>query len=79
MFGTYTGVIAGAIVDVSGNGIRELYAGQAGNFFYAGTAPSPTTITFTIDSEFNSSHYYTSIANIYTNKNKPYNAITIES
>jgi hypothetical protein len=40
------GIIAGAIVDATDNGISSLASGVNGYFFYAGTAPSPTIISF---------------------------------
>jgi len=43
-----TGIIAGAIVDASGNGIDSLRSGQNAHFFYSGTAPAPVEIIFTL-------------------------------
>jgi len=43
---TYTGIVAGALVDASDNGITTLDSGVAGYFFYSGTAPAPTIISF---------------------------------
>ena len=77
--GVYTGKIAGAIVDVNGNGIPYLAPNVNGYFYYAGTAPSPTIISFEIMPHFNSSGYFDAINNSYTNISLPYNTITIES
>ena len=80
--GSYVGVIAGAIVDVSGNGILSLAANQDAYFFYAGTAPSPTIISFDVpmsNSSFDSNGYFQGIANKYTNVSTPYSTFTIES
>ena len=76
-----TGKIFGAIVDISGNGILELLPGvnHAGYFFYAGTAPSPTIISFDLQPEFDSQGYLYSINNEVYNPNNPYNSIFIES
>lgn len=75
----YDGRIAGPIVDISGNGIPSLAAGTDGYFFYSGTAPSPTIISFEFIPTFNEAGYFNSIDNIYTNSMTPYNTITIES
>lgn len=85
-YGHHTGIIAGAIVDITGDGITILYNKDdtntghvsAGHFFYAGTAPSPTIISFTINSIFDGD-YISVPANTYTNPDKPYNMITITS
>lgn len=83
------GVIAGAIIDLEGNGIMSLpnkFAAQdnAGYFYYAGTAPAYTEIRFTLQPEMDSGTYYiTSPRNSHspkdsTNSNE-YNTITVES
>ena len=77
--GTYEGRIAGAIVDVSGNGIPSLAKNTNGYFYYAGTAPSPIIISFDIQPTFSSAGYFNTIANTYTNAATPYSTITIES
>ena len=77
--GEYIGKIAGAIVDVSGEGISSLASSTNAYFFYAGTAPSPTIISFSLTPEFNSSGIFTAINNTFINENTPYNMITIES
>jgi hypothetical protein len=41
-------VIAGPIVDASNRGIENLPSNTEAYFFYAGTAPSPTVISFTL-------------------------------
>lgn len=76
--GTYIGIIAGAIVDVSGSGIASLPSDTAAYFFYAGTAPSPTIISFSITPTFNSQGYFTAIGNDY-GAVTPNNYILIES
>lgn len=77
--GTYVGKIAGAIVDVSGNGISSLAAGTPAYFYYAGTAPSPATISFSIVPTFNAQGYFTAINNSFTSSSTPYNTFTITS
>ena len=85
--GNYVGVIAGAIVDVTGHGISQLYAEdnpgnnkpQAGYFYYSGTAPAPTRIIFTMVPTVNSSGYVNAPANSYTSSEKPYNSLKIIS
>lgn len=85
--GIYEGKIAGPIVDVDGNGITELRNDKAGYFYYAGTAPSPTVITFTFVPKFENSHYFiNSPANKVDNDiynadgtNKYYNEFNITS
>ena len=73
------GIIAGAIVDVNGNGMPSLEPNTNGYFYYAGTAPSPTIISFVLQPDFNSNGYFTAINNSYTNASTPYNTIVIES
>ena len=58
----YIGKIAGAIIDITGNGITSLEGlpqdeNAAGYFFYAGTAPSPTKITFTLTPRLDNNGY----------------------
>lgn len=60
---TYRGRIAGPIVDVEGEGIDELSRENSGYFYYAGTAPSPTIITFTFQLRQNSNNYINEPAN----------------
>lgn len=74
----YKGKIAGPIVDVSGKGITILSSNQYGYFFYSGTAPSPTIISFTLTPQF-SGNYISEPCNGYINDNKKYNVFTIES
>lgn len=78
----YRAFISGAYVDVGGNGIYSLTSSQKAYFFYAGTAPAPTIITFTLTPQFNNNNngYYIEVPkNIITNSNDPYNIITIQS
>lgn len=85
-YGHHVGIIAGAIVDITGDGITILYSKNdtdtghvnAGHFFYAGTAPSPTIITFTLEPTFDND-YISIPANSYTNPEQPYNTFTITS
>lgn len=81
------GIIAGAIVDASDNGIAILYGlnnsnnyqPQIGYFFYAGTAPSPTTISFTLTPSL-SGYYVSEPCNTYAKTGSAaYNTFTIES
>ena len=78
------GIIAGAIINTSGDGIDLLpqYTGPSdlGYFFYSGTAPAPTIISFTMTPmEESSYHYISSPRNKYTATGNQYNTITIES
>ena len=72
----YQGVIHGAIVNATGNGISTLESGQSAYFFYSGTAPAPTIISFTLTPSMNNG-YISSPKNNYTNGT--YNEIIIES
>lgn len=75
----YKGKIAGPIVDISGNGIVSLSPNQYGYFFYSGTAPAPTIISFTLTPRFNG-YYISEPCNSYIqNATKKYNTFTIES
>ena len=78
-YGTYKGIIAGPIIDVGGQGIESLATNDNGYFFYSGTAPSPTIISFDITPTFDNDGYMNMINNSITSANKPYNTITIES
>ena len=75
---SYTGIIAGAIVDASNNGITSLSKTNVGYFYYAGTAPSPTIISFTLTPDIDGTTSY-----VITPKNShtspKYNTLTIES
>ena len=86
--GTYYGRVAGPIVDVDGEGIDALSAGEAGYFYYAGTAPSPTIITFTFKLNINSNGFINQPANKIDNiinnasggqNNNYYNVFIVES
>ena len=80
--GKYVGIIAGAIIDVTGNGITSLAKNQEGFFYYAGNAPSPTIISFTLHPDntfFDFYGYFKGINNSYTNPGNPYNTIIIEA
>lgn len=76
------GVIAGAIINADGTGISSLGAGANGYFYYSGTAPAPTIISFTMTPPIpaNDNGYITAPTNAYAKKNnKSYDTLTIES
>lgn len=84
----YTGMIAGPIVDLNGNGLNVLNnvgsqdtrAPKYGFFFYAGTAPAPTIIEFDMEVEFDpETGYFNTINNHFTKPDLPYSTFTIES
>ena len=76
----YHGIIAGAIIGRETNGISALKSGDAGYFFYAGTAPAFTEISFNMVPVMNDEGYIISPINSHSNiANKKYNTITIES
>ena len=77
--GTYLGRIAGPIVDASNNGIESLSKNTNAYFFYAGTAPAPTEIGFTLQPTINSSKYINIPKNTYTDSTTPYNIFVVES
>ena len=77
------GIIAGAIVDVNGGQITTLPRLTDAYFYYAGTAPAPTIITFTLTPDFED-NYIKTPANDYKKYHNdttyvPYNSITIAS
>lgn len=81
------GIIAGAVVDASGNGITSLEKNTSnspsgentGHFFYSGTAPAPTILQFTFTPEMNSNSYVITPKNKITSPTISYNIITIGS
>ena len=73
------GIIAGSTVTMDAGGIPTLSAGTYGYLYYAGTAPSPTEISFTLRPSFDSNLYIDVPANSFTNPYHPYNSIFIES
>lgn len=73
------GIIAGAFVDISGNGITSLSRNQEAYFFYAGTAPAPTIITFSLQPQFNAGNKYLVTPQSKSSGGTPYNTITIRS
>ena len=75
----YNGKVAGPIVDISGKGLAALPPTGGGYFFYSGTAPSPTIISFTILPTFDRYGYFNAIANSISQSDKTCNTITIES
>lgn len=77
---TYVGVIAGAIINSDGTGIESLESGDKAYFYYSGTAPAPTIISFSFIPTINGSYYIANPANQYAKRSgKPYNVLTIES
>lgn len=84
----YTGMIAGPIVDLNGNGLNALVnvgsqntrTPKYGYFFYAGTAPAPTIIEFDMNVEFApDTGYFNTIGNRFATPETPYSTFTIES
>jgi len=74
------GIIAGAIVDISGNGIEYLAHDTDAYFFYAGTAPSPTIISFTFTPSLTDGNTCFNLPkNSTSDSAKPYNEFIIES
>ena len=79
----YLGFISGALIDASGGGITHLYpidsnmSPAIGHFFYSGTAPSPTIISFSLQPEIDNQGYIISPYNSHTSVK--YNTLTIES
>lgn len=82
------GVIAGAIIDIAGNGIVKLKKEGStaepeipdkGYFYYSGTAPAPTIIEFTMTPIIDSSQYIVSPRNSKSSGDPKYNTITIKS
>lgn len=81
LVGIYKGQIAGAEVDADGDGIVELSPynndDNVGYFFYSGTAPAPTVLSFTFTPVIDT--YVTTPANKFSNPSVPYSAIVIGS
>lgn len=81
----YVGVIAGAIVDATGDGIARLDENKYGHFYYSGTAPTPTILSFTLVPELGVDGFIKMPFNASYNKysgdttSAIYNTITIES
>ena len=82
------GTIAGAVVEASENGITTLSKrygendnSNIGYFYYSGTAPSPTIITFTMHPKLDyDTGYIVNPANSFLkgDDNKPYSSLFIE-
>jgi len=72
------GYIAGALLSADNTGIVSLPPETYAYFFYAGTAPSPTKITFTMRPII-TNDYITSPFNSHSSSINPYNTITIQS
>lgn len=80
--GFYNGKIAGPIIDKDGKGILALSPFMNGYFFYAGTAPSPTIISFVMpinEDSFTSEGYFKDIFSKFSSTDKLYNSIVVES
>ena len=76
----FTAIIAGAMVDISGNGIEALSAGSEAYFFYSGTAPAPTKLSFSLQPVIDNNTYYITVPkNSIVDSKTPYNTITIKS
>lgn len=79
----YKGIIAGALIDADGNGMEEIPTYDENNpntcayFFYSGTAPAPTIISFTLTPKFDDGYIVTP-CNSKTDPPKYYNTLTIE-
>ena len=73
------GIISGSTVTMDAGGISTLASGEYAYLYYAGTAPSPTEITFTLTPLMNDNGYIVLPKNISTNQSTPYNKIVIES
>lgn len=78
------GVIAGAIINASGDGIYSLPKHMEGDqnigyFYYSGTAPAPTIIEFIMTPIIDSSQYIVSPRNSKSDDNPKYNTIIIKS
>ena len=75
----YTAIIAGAQVNVGDEGIRSLAPNTPAYFFYAGTAPAPTILSFTLQPKFNPGNQYIVTPYSSVTGGTPYNIITITS
>jgi hypothetical protein len=84
------GIIAGAIIDASGNGIASLPTYDdtlpqitSGYFFYSGNAPAYTEIRFTLAPVLDNNKYIITPRNSHSPKtsanSNEFNTITIES
>ena len=75
------GMIAGAIISSDGKGIESLERNHKGFFYYAGTAPAPTIISFTLTPVVDGTGYIAVPANSYSKSqdNNPYDTFTVES
>jgi len=82
------GIIAGAIIEASGEGISSLSARSnvledsnenCGFFYYSGTAPSPTIISFELTPTFDEGYINTPANSYKKNGNKSYDTFTVES
>lgn len=83
----YIGQIQGAVIEAGANGIHTLspHVGDdenIGYFFYSGTAPAPTEISFSIIPGRSDTDYINAPSNSYSknpNSNNAYDVLTIES
>lgn len=75
------GYIAGAIIQDDGNGLYSLSSGSNGYFYYSGTAPAPTIISFTLTpGDSGTNMYVNTPANSYVLRSGlEYSTFTVES
>ena len=80
------GRIAGAVISATGNGVERLDSFESNSsnvsyFFYSGTAPAYTEVTFTLTPTLNGNYYVAVPSNTYvpTSRGKTYNYLTVES
>jgi len=75
------GFIAGAIIQDDGNGLYSLSSGSNGYFYYSGTAPAPTIISFTLTpADSGTNMYIKAPSNSYAKRsNLEYDVFTVES
>ena len=81
---TYLGMIAGTMISQNGtvtiSGNDDTAYPKQTYFYYAGTAPAFTKISFTVDINYSDNNYIWTVANkFHTNSKLPYSTITIES
>ena len=75
---SYVGIIAGALIKIGdSSAISSLTNNDVSYFYYAGTAPAPMEISFTLTPEVNSSYNIVTPKNYKTSPH--YETITIES
>lgn len=72
------GIVAGAIIRADGSGIQTLPPEEDAYFYYSGTAPAYTIISFQLTPIIDENHYIV-VPNNSHSDNNIYNTITIES